>query len=68
MITGNEPAMPTGQSQSGTGLTIRQQFAVMCLQGLISNCFHNTGIPDETHVEKAIVLADLLINELNKQQ
>lgn len=48
------------------GLTKREYFAAMAMQGLIANCYYNTGITDEAHVEKAVSLADALLNQLNK--
>lgn len=86
-ITGNEsitatPSLKQGGAQSrendfdymeqgATGLTIRQYFAAMAMQGLLANnTYHN---PNEKHnmitvpalAETAVVYADALIAELN---
>lgn len=37
MKTGNEPINPTGQSQSGTGLTMREHYAGLAMQGVLSD-------------------------------
>lgn len=75
-ITGNEPAMPNGAwgQQTGTGLTIRQQFALSCLQGMLANAAIFSAFPEsmakDAHklfAEAAIEHADVLIEELNKK-
>lgn len=52
------------------GLTIRQHFAAMAMQGLLSN--PNYGIHEEGAFDcvsqDATRIADALINELNKNQ
>lgn len=76
MITGNEPAMPQSicvnenglyssndaPSVPGNGLTIRQHFAAMAMQGLCVD--PKTSI--EALAKEAVQVADALINELNK--
>lgn len=49
------------------GLTKREHFAAMALQGIISN--PNRGSAKLADISKsAVILADALINELNKEQ
>jgi len=74
MITGNEPiSMATtdsGHVGSCPGLTIRQHFAAMAMQGVFAGLY---SVPDLTGwdtkgmVKQAVDAADALINELNKQ-
>lgn len=76
-ITGDEPAYPSeyysGSDKSGypikyspEGLTIRQQFAMAALTGI---CSYTQGYSELTHItKKAVQLADLLIEELNKEK
>lgn len=74
MITGNEPARPTdllmldkdgyGDRVEFPGLTIRQQFAMAAMQGLLSNTeYANLNSMAEISVQSA----DALIAELNKE-
>jgi hypothetical protein len=66
-ITGNEPAQPAGAwgQQTGTGLTIRQDFAAKALPGILAG--YTTTTPDPVLVAKlAVKCADALIAELNK--
>ncbi len=60
IITGDEPAMPHGGFEE-RGLTIRQYFAAMAMQGLLANSDYQTNISDG-----AVKCADALIAELNK--
>lgn len=76
-ITGNEPInpikeqpfiyeFPDGTRRIDLGLTIRQHFAAMAMQGMSSACqgFDSKGLE---HLAKCAVLAaDALIAELNK--
>lgn len=91
MITGNEPAMPVVSTdfswyqgdqnlnysnvRSKGGLTIRQQFAAMAMQGLLSNSdishVGSEGLKDaksfvESYASSSVAMADALIAELNK--
>lgn len=80
MITGNEPAMPTlEQSANGVGywntyhgLTIRQHFAAMAMQGLCAvdnkGEFDNLQASAEYAAKLSVKYADALIAELNKIQ
>jgi hypothetical protein len=54
-------------SEQGTndGLTKREYFAAMAMQGLCGNSTYAGNV--EGHVELAVRLADGLITELNKQ-
>jgi len=65
-LTGNEPAMPHGAwgQQTGTGLTIRQHFAAMAMQGIVSNPSHVGGYLSAS--VEAVKQADALIAELTK--
>lgn len=75
-ITGNEPANPLSQFKSSelahiegagvlTGLTIRQQFAAMAMQGILAN--PELGlVPYNKTAEMAVRQAEALLVELNK--
>jgi len=83
-ITGNEPAMPIIEDynrdgipvaeMSQPGLTIRQQFAAMAMQGLLAKYGNPDGWEEKEDllpriqglVVSSVVHADALINELNK--
>ena len=73
MITGNEPAMPIISQHEvfGTGINIRQYYAGLALQGIISNC-SGQGIDgtilSEIFAKQSLIYADALINELNKNE
>jgi hypothetical protein len=79
MITGNEPAMPAKVDEydnflgdittNTTGLTIRQKFAAMAMQGILSSCDpdNNPFISPVDCAVQSVKCADALINELNKQ-
>jgi hypothetical protein len=74
-ITGNEPAMPLieedenkVQRSISPGLTIRQHYAGLAMQGLCAN-----SIPGEHHrpdflANEAVQYADALIKALNSNQ
>lgn len=52
------------------GLTKREHFAAMAMQGLLTyveDAFHNTSITRETIASDAVKMADALIAELNKE-
>jgi len=70
-INGNEPIHPTeeiladgeiGDLQGG--LTKREYFAALMLQGLVTLSSHQQSY--ESHAKQAITYADALISELNK--
>jgi hypothetical protein len=61
----NEPAYPNIQLPSLKGLTKREYFAAMALQGIIANK-DGLDIKIERIVESAVDTADALIEELNK--
>jgi hypothetical protein len=78
ILTGNEPAMPTllynEESGNANGheprLTIRQHFAAMAMQGILSSWPLSDIEPyvDPAYaVKMAVEYSDALINELNKQ-
>lgn len=77
-ITGNEPAQPSSvccdangiyngsdTSTGGNGLTIRQHFAAMAMQGLLSS--NRYAVIEKVSIF-SVAQADALIKELNKQQ
>lgn len=76
MITGNEPAMPifSRTNEDGVvgynayGLTIRQQFAAIAMQGLMSQDNSDDKFKEGVITIAAISvhMADALIDELNK--
>jgi hypothetical protein len=83
MITGNETAYPVVEIEEGVGvaasdergLTIRQQFAAMAMQGFCANDgWAKTCGKDEFDEyaqrlsEASVLIADALINELNKER
>lgn len=73
-ISPNDPAMPTlfyneitGQANGhSAGLTIRQEFAVRAMQGIISSGVNHYSAGGVAKV--AVEFADALINELNKSE
>lgn len=74
MITGNEPAMPTTpdglntNNPIGGGLTIRQHFASLAMQKMTGfNLGQNYEVGKEI-AKRAVIQADFLIAELNKEQ
>ena len=78
-ITGNEPAMPVIESKDSVsidpGLTIRQQFAMVAMQGILSKESWAERIHTESGsatlaidiAQASVKMADLLIEELNKE-
>lgn len=53
--------------QNGVGLTKREYFAVMAMQGMLAN--HKNGYDKKaaiTYAEDSVYVADALISELNK--
>jgi hypothetical protein len=82
-LTGNEPAMPVNEEVTDridqnvkiyTGLTIRQHFAAMAAQGILSankqieyGDYENMRSMSPSEVaNQAVCIADALIDELNK--
>ncbi len=66
MITGYEPAMPIHPNSTielASGLTIRQHFAAMFMQGCLASGFQTSM---DMHAESAVEAADALIHELNR--
>lgn len=62
----NYPAMPSG---SFYGLTKREYFAAMCLQGLLANSHPDlSGCTTFDYANMAIDYADVLIKKLNGKQ
>lgn len=70
MITeANDPINPVGSEHylSLRGLTKREYFAAIILQGLLSNPKSIRG-PVEVVIESSVFCADKLIKELNKEK
>jgi hypothetical protein len=68
MTEGNEPVTPTHED-FGHGLTKREYFAAMAMQGMLSNIFdlgESGTISQDFIASHAVVQADALINALNK--
>lgn len=80
-ITGNEPAMPvemdyeeggakshrvSNSTWKETGLTIRQHFAAMAMQGFISSIKEGYQSMHRDAAEQAVEFADALIAHLNQ--
>ena len=67
MTNANESAMPLNEYaatiQYSSGLTKREYFAAMALQGLLANSSHSRN---PIHAHDAVQLADALINALNE--
>ena len=66
----NESIVPTELSTlyNGDGLTKREYFAALALQGIIA-AYVNKNIPSpDFAANKAVEYADYLIKELNKEQ
>ena len=75
MINPNDPAMPCQSDLHGKahkGLTIREQFAAMAMQGLLSNraivTGHKNTIDIKALAESANNYANALIEQLNKTE
>lgn len=75
-ITGNEPAMPSNGLITYGGLTIRQHFAAMAMQALLSDVEVQRWIQEDPRYDgdnfknvvavNSVEFADALIAELNK--
>lgn len=71
MTNPNDPSQPTienginGEVTQGFGLTKREYFAALALQGLSANSFHKNLSPDSV-AKWSVKCADSLINELNQ--
>jgi len=48
------------------GLTKREHFAAMAMQGIVSHCYKDH--PDQRIAESAVMMADALIEALNKTE
>lgn len=72
MIDGNEPAYPK-YGRTEKGLTIRQHFSAMAMQGRILaststyGFYLNTSDDAELVAKDSVAFADALIAELNKE-
>lgn len=54
---------------AGIGLTKREHFAAMAMQGLLSACYINEDLIIGPHISRlSIEQADALIAELNKEK
>jgi len=74
-LTGEEPAMPQdydtvrqgmAEKEQCTGLTIRQHFAAMAMQGMLAACNGCTGDHLGNLASCSVKAADALIEQLNK--
>ena len=65
-ITGNEPAMPQNMHIGMQGLTIRQHYVGLAMQGMLSACrgYDNKGLDNLANC--AVQQADAIIEALNK--
>jgi hypothetical protein len=65
-VNGDTPVSIHGYCPTGTGLTVRQQFAAMIAQGFAANphAFEEWG--SARQAVEAVKFADALIAELNK--
>ena len=70
-ITGDEPINPSiedGWTRTDLrGLTIRQHFAAMAMQGLLSGRITGANIAHSIYADAAVKYTDALIIELNKK-
>jgi hypothetical protein len=73
IITGDEPYFPRDIHKLSTGITIREQFSAMAMQGMLANSIENDqGMEPFWHMHpanlaiEAVDRADALIAALNK--
>jgi hypothetical protein len=66
MTNANDKTILT-QGQPHSGLTKREYFAAMAMNGYIAS-YHIIDVPENDAAEYAVRCADALILELNKQQ
>lgn len=69
--TANEPAFSAGVPEGGyhyPGLTIRDYFAAMAMQGLLAGHGTERRVYHESVASEAVKSADALLNELSKPQ
>ena len=69
---GEESAHPTSEAnryEYETGLSKREHFAAMAMQGLIAGCLsgNNSGFTVQGNVLAAVEYADALLAELDKE-
>lgn len=71
MIKGNEPinSIPdlNNHPSSWYGLTKREYFAAMAMQGILGNPYMK-NYPKNKIAEESVAMADALINALNEQK
>lgn len=67
-LRGTSEGTPYGHTKSHGGLTKREYFAAMALQGILANSGnHVDGMGDEeAHTKRAVGYSDALIEALNK--
>jgi hypothetical protein len=62
----NQPAFPVeGNDVIYFGMSIREHFASICLQGLLANPDHILSMPEKL-VNDSVGYADMLLRALNK--
>lgn len=66
MKNGDQPAMPTGNNQSGTGLTKRETFAMAAMCGILACLDHCEQRGNASVVELSISVADELLKQLEE--
>ena len=68
MDNGTRCAFPAdAKTQTDGGLTKREYFAIQALQGILSNSgLKNSNIKTTDLIEDSVVIADLLLKELEK--
>lgn len=65
-----ESGVPENRTRTQFGLSKREYFAAMAMQGLCANeqWYKNSNGNPEWYSNKAVEIADALITELNKEQ
>jgi hypothetical protein len=66
MTNPNDRCFPSEEMLNHRGLTKREYFAGMAMQGMTSNCYKDH--PDQHIAESSVLLADALIEALNKTE
>ena len=67
MTNGENPAYPVPEYTQVSGLTKRELFAAMAMQGMQANISYTTHYAAEQKAQLAVMNADALIAELNKE-
>lgn len=67
-INPNDPAMPHPNHEGMSGLSIREELAARAMQGIIASWPTDAAINHEEIAEESVLMADALIEELNKDE